>query len=149
MGIRNVLETLRDGIANDVTLKAYCQSTYTKDQTVYLGIDKRNPPGEDKTPVIIIAYVERTEKMSNRIKYRILVGYSVSDETITTLSNKVTYNGFVYAEELREQTETAILKLRKNLGKIDLEGDVVDNTIFPQFAAGSFITIENINSSRS
>jgi len=39
--------------------------------------------------------------------------------------------------------------LRKNLGKIDLEGDVVDNTIFPQFAAGSFITIENINSSRS
>lgn len=149
MGIKEILEKLRDGLANDASLKSYCQTEYGKDQTVFLGLDKRNPPKEHDTPVIIIAYVEKTEIIGNRKKYRILIGYSITKITIIISGNKTTYEGFPLVEELREKSETVLLSLRKSLGKIDLESAVVENSIFPQFTASTFVNIEIINSSRS
>ena len=149
MGIRTILEKLRDGIAIDATLKSYCQANYTTDQTVFLGLDRHNPPGENYMPLIVIAGVENVDIFGVKKIYKIHIGYSVFKETVTTVANKNTYEGFILAEELREKTEEAILRLRGILGKINLESGSVANNIFPQFTANTYVIIEQINSSRN
>lgn len=149
MGIRTILENLRDGIAGSTVLKAYCQTKYAKDHTVYLGLNKQNPPGEENAPLVIISLVDSAEVAGNRKRWKLLLGYCVFDETLTITGNKNTYEGFLLAEELREKTEEVILSLRKILGKIEFDGGTLENEIYPFFTASSYVIIETINTSRS
>lgn len=149
MGVRHILETLRDNIAESASLKTYCQVKYNKDQTVFLGLNRQSPPDVEKSPLIIIPTIGSEIVVGNKKIYKVLIGYCVFNETLLTTENKNTYEGFILSEELREKTEIVILGLRKDLGKINLESETMENKIFPQFTTCSYVLIEQINTSRS
>ncbi|MDY0242574.1 MAG: hypothetical protein RBR34_10385, partial [Rhodospirillaceae bacterium] len=49
-----LIEKIRDAVANSQEISAWCVSKYGKTPTVFVGIDIENPPAETDYPVIVI-----------------------------------------------------------------------------------------------
>jgi len=147
LGIRAILEGLRDSLANSTELTEYCQTKFGKPQTVFLGYNPEKPPTEEDWPAVVIAMVD-SEIQNRRIQRKITVGFFSDNETIDQDTNAKTYRGFVDSEELREVTEEVALNLQGPLGKIEIEAGTEDNLLFPLFTSLSIFTIENIVESR-
>jgi len=149
MGIRSILEALRDGIRDDAELKQYCQGKYSKNQTVFLGFNPADLPDSSYFPVVVIAGVDSLEITASRRKWRIRLGINIENDTIdTSIANSVTYEGFVDAEELREKVEEAIFRLREKLGRVEIEGNTIEDSLFDLFASETSIIVEQYRSQR-
>jgi len=149
MGIRSVLERLRDGIVADAQLKVFTQATYTSNINVFCGNDVNNSPAKTYSPYVVINNVENVIRGGNRNTYKINFFVGIVSEDKTEVTNVITYDGFILCEELREEIENAILRLRKYKWKIDIESSTLVNNVFPLFTSNFMVNIETINSSRS
>ena len=149
MGIRDILEKLRDGIVADAALNIYTQANFTKKINIFCGNDVNNPPAKIYSPYVVINDVENVLRGGNRTTYKINFFVGVINEDKTEGTNVVIHEGFVLCEELREEIENAILRLRKYKWKIDIESGTLINNVFPLFTSNFKINIETINSSRS
>jgi len=149
MGIRAILETIRDGLRTDAELIEYTQAKYTKNPTIYLGVDLEAMPPQSTFPVVAIAAVDSVEVTTSRRRWRIRLGINIENSTIdTATANQVTYEGFVEAEEFREEVEFAILRLSNSLGKLEIQGQTIEETLFENWASEVSFFVEQYRTSR-
>ena len=80
MGIRQILESIRDGLAADTTLAEYCQGKFGKQHTVFLGLNWQDPPGQEFFPAIIIAEVDEASRNNMRATWRVRIALNIEDD---------------------------------------------------------------------
>jgi len=54
MNIFTLLQTIRNQVAEDANIKAWCNLYYSQVHTVYIGMDLNNLPGEGDTPLVYL-----------------------------------------------------------------------------------------------
>lgn len=144
MGIKEVLEVIRDTLAGDTELKSFCQANWAKDQTVFLGVNWQDPPDESTFPVIIIPKIQTEGKGAKLAKYRIFLSFAISQSEKTQGAGSITYDSFVLVEEFRELAESAIENTRDCRGKIgtlEMDGESIEDMIFEHAGSETSIII--------
>ena len=145
----DLLEKLRDTIAQNQELQSYCQATFSKNATVFLGIDEEEPPQQSELPSIILFGIDREKGASNRILYSIAVNIAIVDESEAILGQDTkTLEGVSKIENMLEFVENAVFANQPNLGKVDISGETLQRIFFPIFAIQTVIKIEKIKTSR-
>lgn len=148
MEINDLLDIIHDILIKDSDIKHWCQEKYSSYQTVYEGVDSRNPPSSDDYPVIHFFPLTKTSgyEMSEK-PHAIGVMCGVFDETLTTSTyggvKSKRYRGVQYAEKLRSLIEKAVTdELEAHFDTEQYFVDTVDTTYemiesFPFFLAMS------------
>lgn len=105
MSSRNtILAAIRDAIAGSATIKAWTQANYSADHKVFVGIDRRNPPGESDCPFVVILPEHKKAGLSaNVIQHEFYLCCAICDEnTRTGLASNITeYSGVQNIETFR------------------------------------------------
>ena len=144
----SILEALRDLIAADTDLLSWCQSTYSSNPVVYLGVDEDSPAAESEYPVIGIVSISRKGSLAaNTVTWEVDIGCGVIQSTITTSGIKKTYEGLAESSYLMELIERAIIK-SKQFRIVDFEGVSGAIVDYPAFVAYSTVTLAVHPSSR-
>jgi len=143
--IVSILEKIRDTIALDAAIESFCQSNFSKSITVFLGKDTKDLPSPDSGdyPIALIHGVSRAFKgeKDSQIIYEVSIGAGITSETITIGAKTKTYNGFLFAENLRELIEASLLTANFP-GAVGVTGDSIQEQLFPVFV--SFTNLEII-----
>lgn len=113
MNITTLINTFRDAIHDDPATQAWCVANYGRAHKVYKGMDKRNPPGKDDTPLVDLFKVGKTagyalEDMDHAIGV-ICELYDADGKTIDGKVNIVELESVDLIEAFRKLTETVIV----------------------------------------
>lgn len=147
MGIRTLLENLRDLLATDTALVAFCNTTFGNPQKVYLGYNRQDPQ-HDYSPLIIIAEVETVEKRGATIRNKITIGIQVTETSTPVIdTNSVTFPGFINAQELRGKIEETILENQHKVDPAEIDANAFNTPLFPLFTTLTQVTFSSILSS--
>lgn len=126
MDLEVIQNELRDLIATDSALKAWCQATYSKDHKVFVGVDTTeegegnypNLPGVDDAPYVAILVNGKKAGLSDKIKrHTALITVGVADDSMVEGGEA---NVFEYAGEGRSK---AMHRLVKDILVAKLAGD--------------------------
>lgn len=143
MEISEILTKLRDTIAQNVAIKAFCQEKYQKDHTVYLFVNPDNMPSDEDYPIVVIYSVYRSKRgegQRDRI-YNALIGVGIKNETVSRPpGNAITYLGGIEVEELRELVEYAVFGGNLAL-KVNTVGETITEVEFPIFRSDTTIEL--------
>ena len=146
-----LLENVRDVLAESADIKAWSNSNYGRDHCVFLGINNEQPPDPDTKFPLLVLYSCTRAKSANvaDVNYGIELGAGVKDESITVEGNKTTYDGLSKVCEFRELAEAVLTEGKNGLGKVDVNSDTWDDMQFPLFASNSIIEISRPKNYRS
>jgi len=145
----DMLKLVRNTIAADVPLAAWCQTNYSRGISVYLGFnDDKDALDATGYPLVEIYSSTRIRGADkHRDVWDLELSVQVENETEETISNGITYTGFIHAEELRELVENALY--RAKIANIDSIGASGNFSNFPMFEAVTKIRITLIADARS
>lgn len=89
--LTSILETWRDAIVTDPELNSYCNSTFGKPVTLYVGYPTRKPPTEANCPYIILTPGGKVEGAAKQEEYTYLfvVGWSIQGDKDPTKTGNV------------------------------------------------------------
>ena len=136
-----LLIKVADILTADADIKAWCQSTYAKDQQVYAGINNEEPPSSDEYPLLVAYSVERMESANiDKELFGIEIGVGVYDNDISISGSKHTLMGLTRVLKLRQLAESAIITSK--IGKIDVNSNTVTDSMFPFFSSHTVVKIE-------
>lgn len=147
MNILTLLHNTRDAVADDAATKAWCQTNYSRDHWVYVGIDVRKPPPELVYPLVHIF------PLSKVVGYQLTAqdhgigancGINNADTTVTGKSNVVELTGIEHIETFRKLVETAIVGANLLTGLIEtlnIEYETLE--FFPFFLASQEFKISH------
>ena len=111
MELNSLLDDLVNSIATASALKSWCNSTYGQDHKVFVNIDKRNSPGVDDCPFVIIFPVQKSvgRGVSNK-QHGFEIDCCIYNDTLETPAepNIIEYKGVKEIETFRKKVETAI-----------------------------------------
>ena len=113
MNMTTLINLFRDAIKDNVTIGNWCTANYAKKQTLYKGVDQRNPPAETLYPIVHLYPV------SKRVGYDldqqmhvvgITCGIYDDGHTTTVYANGTLweYDGIDDLEAFRKLVETAV-----------------------------------------
>ncbi len=155
MDTATLLETVRDALAADVTLLAWCRDQLGAAPTIQLDFDEEQELDTDCYPFVGILTVQHDgdiQQRRNKFTLRMLAAVRKSDlngETRTvdlggsSATVRVrTYTGRLQAEALREQVIAALYRAR--LGKVSIGSDDMSHTYHPRFYSPFTVTVETI-----
>lgn len=151
-----LIQIIEDALVDDTSLRTWCNTNYSRKQTVYSGLDKRYPPGEANTPYASVSTIEESAGYGlPENAFGIGIVCAISDDTLTTTEDTsgVTYKkyrGMENAESMRKLVETATLNVIDS--NSDLSGALVDMInisyrtfgYFPFFYSNTMFTIKYI-----
>jgi len=147
MDTRELLTAIRDTIANDQALRAWCNAEFGSGPTVCLGIDDNNKPKPEDYPVVAVVGVEQIRGQAGRENLWIVeLGVAVRNEEIKVSGNILTRTGFLQAETLRELAEDAVYRAR--ILPPETQGESSSYVIHPVYASHTILTIHQAASSR-
>jgi len=103
--------TIRNAIADDTATKAWCQTNYSQDHKVYVGIDLRSPPAESDYPIVHLFPVSKTAgyaPVQSDHVWGVNCGiYNATALTVAGKANITGYQGIDHIEDFRKLVETA------------------------------------------
>jgi hypothetical protein len=146
MNINTLLNALVNAIATDADLTAWCNTTYGRQHKVFVNIDKRNPPGEEDCPFVIIFPIQK--RVGRGGVGQKLHGFEADcciyneDSGTPTEPNVLWCTGVTEIEAFRKKVETAIANINISnilLETIDIEYEVIES--FPFLWAGMTLII--------
>jgi len=109
--VNTLLTSIRDAIAGDAATKVWTQATYTKDHTLFVGVDINTPPAEADCPCVVLAPVEKVGgEEQDTIGHQFNVSCEIFDESMTTVTSTTTYKDSILAlitAELTREGKTA------------------------------------------
>lgn len=144
MNMNTLLTSIRDAIAADSAIKTWTQSTYTKDHTVFVGVDTRNPPAEADCPCVVLSMTGKTGGYARDvISHSFIVSCEINKDSHTTTSNKIEYDGMQQLETFRQKVLTAIKALDLRVTEVDTTYETI--MFYPAFLCDMVITIEEEN----
>lgn len=144
-----LIELIRDTLANNTDISSWCQTQFSKIPTIYTGVDEDSPPPASEYPVIAITDVaEFYGETQNKKSWDINIGCGVNQEEIiiNESAGTKTYSGFIQAEQLRKLVENALAKA--NFAKISYRGKSKQLSEYPLFVSYTTPTVEMWNTRR-
>jgi hypothetical protein len=144
-----LLEYIRDVLAADAAIAAWCQTNFSKKPTIYTGIDENKPPPESEYPVIAVVEIKQLYgETHNKKSWDIIIGCGVVQEEIVVdeIAKTKTFSGFIQAEQLRNLVQEALAKA--NFAKISYRGESGQISGYPMFVSYTIPTIELWNKRR-
>jgi len=147
MTTAEVLAAIRNAVAADATLTAWCMEQFGKAQTVLLGIDENRPPAEEDYPVVAIAGIEQVRGQARReLEWNVFLGVGVVNAEIAESGNMRTCTGMLQAETLRELAENALYRAR--LCDTESAGDASGESYHPLYVSYTTVTVRALKSTR-
>ena len=143
MGLLNVIDGIKQAIFNNADFIQWVSDNFSeRTPTMLVGQDlgqALSVEEDQNNPLITVAGLDIKEESSSNIGYKILLGFSVSNDKLTpsTLNNIdtiFTYDGFLLSEELRIRVEN-ILKKAPALQPMKIESSTRPNEVFPVFSS--------------
>ncbi len=148
--IIEVLQIIRDFLADDTSISGFCISVWGKKHTVFLGYDRESPPTEEFWPTVVIGDIREISRQGNRAKHTMIIGVLCRGllEPVE-IGNKVTFQGLLDSISLREFIISSIEKNQAKIkAKIEFSGETIPESKFPLFANVISLKIETIIESR-
>jgi hypothetical protein len=144
-----MLELVRDTLAADARIEAFCRTNYSRSIALYLGFN------DDKDALSSTAYplaeIYSASRLRGADKHRniwdVEISAQIVNDTEQSISNGITYTGFLHAEELRDLIENALY--RAKIASIDSAGASGTFSNYPLFEAVTKIRITLIADARS
>lgn len=147
MTTAEILIAVRDALATDATLTAWCTANLAATPAIFLGIDDVKPPAEDDYPIIAIVGIEQVRGESEReLSWSVTLGVGVVNEEIATSGSTRTRTGFLQAESLREQMENALYRAR--IASAVSAGDASSECYHPFYVSYSTMTFTVLKTMR-
>lgn len=149
MNMTTLIDTLRDAIAGDNTLEAWCNANYSY-PTLYVGIDLDKPPGESDYPVVHLYPVNKhTGYEAEEIEHIVGCSVGIYDATLSTSTQGNTsikeYRGISRCETFRKYVEALISGNIPSGKQIDdLQIEYSPPECFPFFLADMRFTISQV-----
>lgn len=150
-----LLEKIRDALAADTELIAWCSANLASTPTIQLDFDEEQELEADCYPFVGVLTVQHDSDIHQRratftMRMLVAVRNSALNSEIASVdiagaptSVKVrTYPGRLQAESLREQVINALY--RGQLGKVSIVSDDMSHTYIPKFYSPLTVTIETI-----
>jgi hypothetical protein len=142
MDITSLVNVIAAAVASDPEIKTWCDVTYGQTHKVYKNADRRNPPGEDDCPFVILFPTGKTAgERRSRKNHRIEVDVCIHDDSTSfsdDIAGLISYAGVDRIEEFRKLVETAVETAdteRCTVDDVDIEYNTVEN--FPFLWAGT------------
>ncbi len=146
MNINTLIDALAVAIASDSVTTAWSTAAYGQSHQVFLNVDRRNPPGEDECPFVIIYPLGKSAGESQARKvHTVEVDVCLHDESSDTLANVqgvTTYAGLGNLETFRKHVENAVVGAsigRCAVDALEVEFNTIDS--FPFMWAGMIFRI--------
>lgn len=142
-------------LEQDAEIKAWSNTNFGKDHTVYIGLDTESPPVESEYPLVIIFYVERLRGEGSRLQtFATEIGTGIFNKELikpdeSGSPNLKVYKGLFQVEDFRELVEESLFRaMPKIQGKVDVSGETTTDVFFPFFRSNTLISMEFIRTSR-
>lgn len=147
MTTSDLLTTVRDAIAADQNLAAWCLDHLGSAPTVWLGIDPAKPPKEDDYPIVCVLGADQS-RGDNRgeITWELQLGVGVINDEISESGQVRTFTGLLQAAALREQVEDAVYRAR--IAGVGSSGASAEEWYYPMFVAYSTIEVSALKTTR-
>lgn len=151
MTASELLQAVRDAIANDNTLTAWCQGRFGRGPLVLLGMDEQKPPQASEYPVIAVTGVtESLGEGKREVVREVFVGIGIHQEEIqeeTTGERTVrTATGLLQAEELRRLVENAVYRAR--IAGLESRAESGAEAFYPLFVSYTVLTFTDLLTTR-
>lgn len=147
MTTAELLIAIRDALATDATLAAWCTAHLAATPTIFLGIDDVKPPAEDEYPIVAVVGIEQSRGESDReLSWSVMLGVGVVNEEISASGQMKTRTGMLDAESLREQVENALYRAR--IASAVTAGDASSECYHPLYVSYSTVTFTSLKTTR-
>jgi len=147
MTTAEVLQAIRDALAGDAALNAWCVEQFGKAPSVFLGIDENRPPAEEDYPLVALVGIEQVRGQDRReLEWRVFLGVGVVNDEITESGTVRTSTGFLHAETLRELAENALYRAR--LCDPESAGDASGESYHPLYVSYTTVAVRALKTTR-
>jgi len=112
-----LIEKIRDAVKDNADIKAWCQSNYGSDHTVYIGYDEEDPPPSSDYPIVVVSPAEQGRSLN--VDYgpmEVEIGFGLEDGTKSTSGNVVTYAGVQKILQFRKTVEDVLFSSSTDYG---------------------------------
>jgi len=141
MTTAELLKEIQKAIVYDKAIDDWCKDKFDSYPTCFLGIDEQNPPAPDDYPVItIVGVTQNRSDTSRELSWDIDLGVGIISETVSAEEGSKTYEGFLLAEDLREQAENAIFGIKP--ARITTTGEAGTISYHPLYVSYSTINVK-------
>lgn len=143
----DLLDAIRDALAADQALIAWCRQQFSKDPGIWLGMDENNPPKADQYPLIaVIGLTQARGDDKRELVWEITLGVALIQEEIVETGITRTFTGMLQAETLRELAEDALYRAR--LIGTESDGESATLSHYPLFLSLSTLTFKTLKTTR-
>lgn len=161
MNFIELIKKIKNLLATDTAILAWCLEAFGKYPTVYVGMNRENPAPKEDYPIIAITdLVELHGNATSTKTYDVAIGCGVLDYGITKTSAieevseetpelraAVTeHDGIIAGETLRALVESALKQAR--FAKVTFETESGSFATYPLFVSFTIATVEVINCRR-
>ena len=138
----DILNLFATTLAGTPEVDAWCQTNFSKDATIYLGFDVREPPGEESAPFIVLHPGPAQEGDEERqFSYVVMVDWGIVAETTDNSGGVNSLTGLRLADEFGRIILNALRGANDNISLSSWTYSVEPVEFFPLILAGMVLTI--------
>ena len=145
MDINTILTDIAQDIALNADLGAWSDVTYGRTHEVFINIDRRNPPGEDDCPYVVLYPISKNVGSGEGVKrhgFEIICCINDDSSRTHAEANITEYEGVQNIETFRKKVETIIDAADLSgafVETVDIEYETIE--MFPFMMAGMVISV--------
>jgi len=135
LDITNLVYDVAYAVANDPTLKAWSQTNFDRDHSVFIDVDIRELPGESYAPYVVITGLDKSVDQERRTKEHYLgfLCFVYKDaQPIQLLDNLFRFEGNSLVEAFRKYIENVIDATVADLISVEVSTDSISHFPFIQ-----------------
>lgn len=120
--MKDLIDLIVTTLQADSDLKTWCQTNYTRDPFICVGLDPNQAPLYENCPMIVIATGTRyREQRQNYRIYSLKIGCAIEDSTVTQSTYFMQHQGFERIDEFSNLVEKIITKALNTNGYASIQ----------------------------
>ena len=143
--LSHIVAKWRDAIKDSVEINNFCLNNYSKDLTLFVGVNKKNPPKNKDYPLIVLRPGVKIEgENEEEFRYSISVGWGIINENVSVVGNVEEIEGIAECDEFGQLIlqELAEVNPAYPLSTVEYELEAVE--FFPKIIGEMLIEISII-----
>ncbi|MCA1990379.1 MAG: hypothetical protein LDL07_14770 [Desulfarculus sp.] len=145
LGFAAIIDRFKAAILASDDLADWCQEQFGKPLTLFIGMDQRNPPGEDACPLIILTpegpASDGEAPEGGQRRYPIGVRWGVVNDGVTTVGNVITYPGQAQADRMGQLIWAALEDGCEDMSLPQAEPELEPIAYFPLIPGWMLVTV--------
>lgn len=132
--ITDIVVRWKEALAASQDIRDFCLTKYGKEPKIYVGLNRKKPPGEKDCPLIIIRPGAKIEgEDEKQFTYVISVGWGVVSEVETISGNVIEMAGVNECDQLGQLIYETLVNVNPSypVSSVNYETDPIE--FFPQF----------------